>query len=125
MRCPCVLFCTLVSAVTGVRALFEVGLAAVPLLILAQRLGLGDVHATVRAANHGRWFIFALRLAGALGGAYIAAPNPDRGENDGDPEQQAKQTHGALFCLVEGGSLAKVKSAAQGAVASCALFPGQ
>ena len=111
MRRPWVRLGVLSSAFTCVWALFEVSLAAVPLLILAQCLGLGDVHATMRAANHGRGGV--LGCARAFGLADEAAPDPDRGKDDGDPEQQAEKTHIVLFCLLKVGSLAKPSASAQ------------
>jgi hypothetical protein len=87
------------------------GLAAVPLLILAQGKGFGDMHAAMCAAHHRRSGFFS--GASALGVADEAAPDPDRCKDDGNPEQQANKAHIVLFCSFKAGSLAKPKASAQ------------
>ncbi|MNI47634.1 hypothetical protein D3C73_1021640 [compost metagenome] len=65
--------------------MLKVSLAAIPLLLKAQRTVAGQVHAAMGAADHGRRF----QLGGGLGCrdlALVFAPEPDSGGNHCDPE---------------------------------------
>jgi hypothetical protein len=71
-------------------------LAAIPLLLKAQRAVAGQVYAAMGAANHGRRF----QLGRGLGRSYLALvlkPKPYRRNNQGDPEQFTKHGEQLLF----------------------------
>ena len=66
--------------------MFQVGLAAIPLLLQAQGAIAGQVHATVGAADHRRGMgLVGWVDAGAR--AFELAPEPHRRGDQNDPEQ--------------------------------------
>ena len=69
------------------RPLLQMGLAAVPLLLQAQRAITRQMHPAVSAADHGWSILLAGRLGGGVGGALELAPEPYRSSNQGNPEQ--------------------------------------
>ena len=74
------------SAITGTGALLKMSLAAIPLLVQAQRAVARQVHATMGTADHGRCVLLARRLGG-IGGALELAPEPYCSSDQCNPEQ--------------------------------------
>ena len=66
-------------------------LAAIPLIVALQGLLARQVHTAFSTAHH--WQRGLLRLVGRFWFACQAAPEPESGRNQDDPEQQTKQTH--------------------------------
>jgi len=66
--------------------LLEVSLAAIPLLLKAQRAVAWQVYTAMGATNHGRCIEFAGRMGGFVW-ALELAPEPYCCSNQGNPEQ--------------------------------------
>jgi hypothetical protein len=71
--------------------LLKVSLAAIPLLLNAQCTVARQVYAAVGASHHRRGVLFARGAIGLIGGGRLEfTPQPNRGENQDDPEQYTK-----------------------------------
>ena len=83
------------SALTRFWALLEMGLAAIPLIGPGQGLFAGQINPAMGTTHHGRGALPV--VPGTPRGAGEAPPEPEGGDDNGYPEQQAEQAHNALF----------------------------